>query len=148
MAHGQIHRALDGVIGIFNLVKFFEIALKAHQNFHRIFGCWLGDIHFQETAREGAVFLKMLAIFLVGGRTHTAKLPALQRWLKQVRGIHRAARRCARADNGVNFVNEQHRTFDLLHTGHDLLEALFEITAVAGSRQQCAHIERIYSRVL
>ena len=85
----------------------------------------------------------MLAELLVGGRPHGAQFAARKRGFEQVGRIHGPTGSCTGTDDGVNFVDEQHGVFVGFQLGHDGLEALFEIAAVAGAGQQRAHIERI-----
>ena len=68
---------------------------------------------------------------------------ALQGGLEQVGGVERAAAGGAGPDHGVDLVDEQDRVRQLLELRHDLLQPLFEVAAIAGSRQQGAHVERI-----
>ena len=74
--------------------------------------------------------------------------PLRQRRLQQVGRIHRAAAGRAGADHGVDLVDEQHRVRQLLQLGHDRLQPLLEIAAIARAGQQRAHVERIDHRVL
>ncbi len=84
----------------------------------------------------------MLAVFLIGRRADAAQHARLQRGLQEVRRIHGAARGRARADHGVDLVDEQDRAgigLDLLHDG---LQPLLEVAAIARSGKQRAHVER------
>ena len=84
----------------------------------------------------------MLAVFLVGGRTHAADGARGQRRLQQIGGVHRAAGGGAGADHGVDFVDEQDGVRMRLELLQDLLQPLLEIAAIAGAREQRAHVER------
>ncbi len=74
--------------------------------------------------------------------------PRLQRGLQEVRRIHRAARRRAGADDGVDLVDEQHRVGLLLELRQHGLQPLLEVAAIARAGQQRAHVERVDHRLL
>ena len=84
----------------------------------------------------------MLAVFLVGGRAHAADGARGQRRLEQVGRIHRAAGSGAGADHGVDLIDEQDGVRMRFQFLQHLLQPLLEIAAVAGTRQQRAHVER------
>ncbi len=67
---------------------------------------------------------------------------------EQVGGVHRAAGGGAGADHRMDFVDEQDRLLVLLDLLHHLLEALFEIAAIAGAGEQRAHVERVDGRAV
>ena len=68
-------------------------------------------------------------------------VPDWQRWLQQVRGIHRSARGGAGADHRVDLVDEHDGAGIILDLAHHGLEPLLEIAAIAGAGQQRAHVE-------
>ena len=45
--------------------------------------------------------------------------------------------------DGVDLVDEQHRTFFFLQLPQQYLEALLEVATVLGTRQEGAHVERV-----
>ncbi len=71
----------------------------------------------------------------------------MKRRLEQVRGVHGPAGCSAGADNRMNFVDKQNRTFDFLHPRHNGLEAFLKVTTISGSGQQCPHIKGVYDGV-
>src|SRR3546814_16964983 len=85
---------------------------------------------------------------LVGRRTDAAQRAALQRRLQQVRSVHRAAAGGARADDGMDFVDEQDTAFGLLEFADHRLQPFLEVAAIARARQQRPHIEREDRRFL
>ena len=103
----------------------------------------LDHVHLLEAARQRMVLLEDAAVFLVGGGADAAQLAAGQRRLDEVRGIHDATGGGARADEGVDLVDEQDGARLLLHLGDHGLEALLEIAAILGARQQAAQVEGI-----
>jgi len=68
-------------------------------------------------------------------------VPDAKRRLEQVRGIHGAARGGTGADHGVDFVDEHDRARIGLKLLDHLLEALFEVAAVARTGEQRPHVE-------
>ncbi len=142
IAAGQFDRRPDRVVGIAQLVMLFEMRLQPHQDLDGVRHRGLVHVDLLEPARQRAVLLEMLAVFLVGGRTHAAQLAARQSRFQQIRGIHRPARGCAGADHRMNLVDEQDGVvvvFQFLDHG---LQPFLEIAAIAGAGQQRAHIER------
>ena len=122
---------------------FFEIGLQTHQDLDRIFHRRLVDVDLLEAARQGAVFFEMLAEFFISGRSHATQFAALQRGFEQVGCIHRPTRCGACANHGVNLVDEQDRVGMVFHLFDNSLQPLFKIAAIAGARQQSAHVERV-----
>ena len=112
VARRQLHRGLDRLVGVFQLVIVLEIRLQALQDRDRVLDRRLVDVDLLEPAHQRAVLLEMLAVFLVGGRAHAADGARCQRRLEQVGGIHRAAGGGAGADHGVDLVDEQDRVRD------------------------------------
>ncbi len=112
------------------------------QNIDRIWNAWLVDIDFLESAHQCPVFLEELTVLLVGRRTNAAHRSGRKRRLQQIGRIHCSARRGSGTDDRVNFINEQNGTIIFFDFFHDLLEAFFKVATIAGSGQQCAHIQR------
>ena len=84
-------------------------------------------------AREGGIFLDVLLVFGPSGGANRAKRPAGQCGLEQVGGVSGASG-AASADQGVNFINEQHdgRSAGLHfidHAAKPLLELAFHAGA-------------------
>ena len=143
----KLHGGFDGLVRVFDVVEVLEIGLEALHDLDRVLDRRLGDIDLLEPADERAVLFEVLAVFFVGCRADAAQHARLQRRLQEVRGVHRAARGRARADDRVDFVDEQDRArigFDLLHDG---LQPFLEIAAVARTGEQRAHVEREDRRV-
>ena len=109
VARGQLDRRLDRLVGVLELVIVLEIGLEALEDFDRVRDRRLVDVDLLEPAHQRAVLLEILPVFLVGGRADAAHRAGRQRRLEQVRRIHRAAGGGARADHGVDFVDEQDR---------------------------------------
>ncbi len=90
----------------------------------------------------------MLTEFLIGGRAHAAEFAALKRRLQQVRGIHRTTRGGTGTDHRVNLVDEKDRVVVVFQLGHNRFQTFLEITTIACSGKQGAHVERIDRRAL
>ncbi len=142
----QLHRGLDSLVGVLQLVVVLEIRLEALEDGDGVLDRRFVDVDLLEPAHQSAVLLEVLAVFLVGGRAHAADRARSQSRLEQIRGIHRAAGGGAGTDHCVDFVDEQ----DGVRVGFELLEhllqALLEVAAVAGAGQQRAHVEREHGR--
>ena len=136
VAGRQLHRRFDGVIGVADLVELLVVGLEALQDLDGIRDRRLVDVDLLEAADQRAVLLEMLAIFLVGGRADAAQRAVGERRLQQVRGIHGAAGRGARADHRVDFVDEHDGAGPRLDFLHHRLEALLEVAAIARAGQQ------------
>ena len=102
----------------------------------------LADHHRLEAPLQRGVLLDVLAVLVERRRADGAQLAAGEHRLEQVRGVDRALRG-ARADDRVQLVEEQH---DLAASLRDLLEhglqALLELAAVLGAREQRADVQR------
>ncbi len=122
----------------------FETRLQAAQDRHRLLDGRLGHVDLLETARQGRVFFEDAAIFREGGRADTLERARRERRLQQVRCIERAARCGARADQRMDFVDEQDCVRTFLQFLEDRLQALLEVAAILGAGEQRAHVERIH----
>ena len=148
VASRQLDRGFNCFAGVFELVVVLEIGFQPLKDLDRVRHRRLVDVDLLEAAHQRAVLLEVLPIFLVGGRADTAQRARRQRRLQQVRRVHRAAGRRARADHGVDLVDEHDRAgigFELLD---HLLEAFLEVAAVARTGEQGAHVEREHGRAL
>ena len=104
---------------------------------------WIG----LEAALERGVLLDVLAVLVERGRADRAQLAAGEHRLEQVRGVD-GALGGAGADDRVQLVHEED---DLAARVGDLLEhrlqALLELAAVLGAREQRADVERDHAPV-
>ena len=143
IARRQFDGRFDRVIGVAQIVVILKMRLQPHQDLDRIVHRRLIHVDLLEPARQRAVLLKVLAEFLVGGRAHAAQLAALQRGFQQVRGIHRPATGGPGPNHRMDFVDEQDRIRVIFQLFHHLLQAFLKVTAIAGSGQERAHVQRI-----
>ena len=143
VAMRQFHGSLDRVRGVFDAVVLLEIGLEAPEDLGGIFNRRLVHVDLLEPAAQRAVLFEVLAELLIGGGAHGAKFAALKRGLQKVRCIHGPAGSGTSANNGVDFVDEQHRVLVLFKLCHDSFQPLLKVTTVAGASKQRAHVERI-----
>ena len=125
------------------MVVIFERRAQPGEDLDRVFDGRFVHVDLLEPAQQSAVLFKVIAEFLIGGGADATDLTARQRGLQQIGGIHRAARRCTGADDGVDLVDEEDGVGQLFKLVDDRLQPLFEIAAIAGAREQRAHVERI-----
>ena len=146
IARRQFRRCFQRRLRVAHFVKAFKHGLEAAQNLHRFGHAGLGNVDFLKTAAQRVVFVENGAVFIISSGTDAAQLPLGQRRLEQIGSIHGAARHAARADNGVDFVHKQHRIRNSGQLLQHRFHTRFEIAAVFGARQQCAHVERKHRR--
>ena len=101
-----------------------------------------------EPARQRPVFVERLLYIGKRGRPDAAQGPRGQRRLQQVAGVHGPTRGRARADHGVNLVDEQDGVLVLRQRIQHLLDAFLEIAAIARAGHQRAHVEREHANAL
>ncbi len=119
-----------------DLVMFFVTLVDVFDHDQRLRDTLLIDVNRAETAVEGRVFGDSFAVFLVSRRANAGNLPAGQRRFEDVGRVEIAVDGVARADDGVNLVDEEDhfgRAFDLVHNADD---AFFELPAQTGTRHQ------------
>ena len=132
----------DGRIGDLDLVMHLVALLQSAQDRDGVFDGRLVDQHFLEAALERGVLLDVLAVFVERRRADAVQLAARERGLEHVAGVH-GAFGLAGADHGVQLVDEQDDLAFLLgEIVEHGLEALFELAAELGARDQRAHVER------
>ena len=141
VAGRQFDRRLDRIVGVLDLVEILEIGLQPLHDVDGVGNRRLDHVDLLEAAHQRAVLFEELAVFLVGRRADAADGARRKRRLQQVGGIHRPAGGGAGTDHRVDLVDEHDRAGGLLDLLDDLLEALLEVTAIAGSGQQRAHVE-------
>src|SRR5437773_641093 len=107
----------------------------------------LVDEHRLEAALERCILLDVLAVLVECGRTDALDLAARERGLEDVGRVDGALGR-AGADERVQLIDEQHYLAAGADLVQDLLQALFELAAVLGARDQRAHVEREHALVL
>src|SRR5690348_5575605 len=137
----QIYRRLQRFVTVSDTVVFLEAGLQPLEDFHAVGHRRLDHVDLLEAPCQRPVLLEHAAEFLERGRTDAAQLTRCQHRLDQVGRVHRAARRRTGADDGVDFVDEQDRVRIFLQLGDHGLQALFEVAAVLGARDQRTEIQ-------
>ena len=117
--------------------------LQALENLDGLLNSRFNHFHFLEATRQRGVLFEDAAELGEGCSADALQLAGTQGRLEQIARVQRAPRSRSSADQGVDFVNEQHGTGLLLELLDHSLEPLFEITAVLGTCQQGPHVERI-----
>ena len=140
---GRDDRAVLDAHAVVRLVALLEAA----QNRDRVGEARLTDEHRLEPPLERGVLLDMLAVLVERRRADAAELAARKRRLQQLpRADSAFALPCA--DDRVELVDEQDDAAlarrDLAEHG---LQALFELAAILGAREQLADIERDDARL-
>ena len=101
----------------------------------------LADHHRLEAALQRGVLLDVLAVLVERRRAHRPQLAAGQHRLQQVRGVH-GPLGGARADDRVQLVDEEdHPAGGVLDLPQHRLEAVLELAAVLGAREQRADVQ-------
>jgi hypothetical protein len=108
----------------------------------RVFDRWFLHVHRLEAALERRILLDVLLIFGEGRRANRAQLPARERRLQHVGGVHRTLGR-AGADERVQLVDEEDdRALRLLDLLQDGLQPVLELAPVFRARDHGAQVER------
>ena len=141
IARAQLGGGLDRLVGDLEPVVLLVALLDALEDLDRVLDRRLLDQHGLEAALERGVALDVLAVLVERRGADRLQLAASQRRLEDVGGVNRAFGR-AGADQRVQLVDEQHAVAAVLDLFDDLLEALLELTAVLGARDERADVER------
>ena len=126
---------------------FLKSSLQPLQDIVGVLDTGFFNINLLEAARQRPVLVEDAAIFLVGGRANAADFTRSQQRFQQVGRIHHAARGCARADNGMDFVDKQDLIRRLFQFVQERFQTFLKIAAILGACQQCAEIEGVHSAV-
>src|ERR1017187_9291331 len=123
---------LDSGIRVADRVELLVAVLDAVDDFDGV--GFVGRRNFDglEAALERAILLDGLAIFTGSGGADALNLAAGERRLENVGRVERALSR-ARANQGVQLVDEDDRVLILHQLFHDGLEPLFKLAAVLGA---------------
>src|SRR5690606_32172163 len=147
VAVGEVRRGDEGGVGDGHLVVRLVAVAQALEDLDRVRDRGLVDLDRLEAALERGVLFDVLAVLLEGGRTDRLQFAAGQHGLEDAGGVDRALGGTG-PDEGVDLVDEQ----DDVAAGADLLEhllqALLEVAAVAGARDQGAEVEGVELLVL
>src|SRR5579864_4017122 len=127
------NREIDGFVGISDRVELFVAIFDAEQNLDRVGLVRRWNFHGLETAFERAIFFDRLAVFTGRGGANALNFAARQSGLQDVGGVERAFRGTC-ADQRMQLVDEDDGILRLHQFLHDGFEALFELAAIFGPR--------------
>ena len=143
VAIGQTNRCQHRLIGDGHAVMKFVALLQSAQDLPTEFEGRLEDRHLLETTIQRRILLHRAAVVLGGRGRDAAQISLGQGRFEQAAGIRTGA---IAAHHRVQFIDEQHHPFTALIAGGDLLQhaaqALFKLTAVFGTSDQGAEIQR------
>ena len=149
VAVGQRRRGDQGGVGDAHPVVRLVLLLDAAQDLDGVLDARLADQHLLEAPLERGVLLDALAVLVEGGRADHVQLTARQHRLEHVAGVHRGVAARARADDGVQLVDEGD---DLALGGLDLLEhrlePLLELAAVLRAGHHRGQVQRQHPATL
>src|SRR5699024_2473710 len=104
------------------------------------------DLHRLEASLQGGITLDVFAVFIQRRCANGLHLASGKGWLEDVRGIYRALGRTC-AYKRVQLIDEENRP-SFLNLGDDLLQALFNLTAILRTCHEGTDIECDESLVL
>ena len=142
VAVGEVRRRDDRLVGDRDAVVRLVAVAQTLQDLDRVGDRRLLDLDRLEPALERGVLLEVLAVLVERGRADGLELTAGEHRLEDGRGVDRTFGG-TRTDERVQLVDEQ----DDVAAGADLLQhllqALLEVTAVAGAGDERAEVERV-----
>ena len=139
----QFCRSLQSSQGVFDVVVLLKTGLEPLENVHCLLDSGFHHVHLLEATRQSSVFFKNTPVFSEGGGPDAFEMTTRQCGLQQIGGIQRATRSRTGTDQGVNFINEQHRMGFVFQRLEHALQTLLEISTVLGARQQGTHVKRV-----
>ena len=140
IAVGKLHGGLEGLVGVTGLVVSFVLPAEPLEDLDRFVDARGLDLHGLETALESGVLLDVLAVLVEGGGADALKLAPGKRRLDDIRGVH-GPFGGARADDGVQLVDEEDDVLRTANLVHDGLDPLFELAAVLGAGDHEGEVE-------
>ena len=142
VAVGQVGRGHERLVGdadgVVRLVAVAQALEDVDGQRHRR----LVDLDRLEAPLEGGVLLEVLAVLVDGRGAHGLQLAARQHRLEDGGRVD-GALGGARADEGVDLVDEEDDVAPRADLLEDLLQALLEVAAVAAARHERAEVERV-----
>ena len=147
VAVGELGGGLERLVGDLHAVVLLVALAQALEDLHGLLGGGLLDLDLLEAALQGGVALEVLAVLVERGRADRLQLAAGQRRLQDGGGVDRALGG-AGADEVVELVDEEDDVAALGDLLHHLLQALLELAAVLGARDQGGQVERVDLLVL
>ncbi len=143
VAVGKVCGGNKSTVGDLNLVVRFVAVTQTLENVDGVRQRGLGNLNRLEAALECGILFKVLAVLIEGGCTNGLELASGKHWLEDARGIDCTfSGTCT--DQSVNLVDENDDVAASADLFGDLLEALFEVTAVTAAGDERAEVKRVY----
>ena len=144
---GEVRRGDDRAVRDLHLVVRLVAVAQPLQDVDRVGQARLGHLDRLEAALERGILLEVLAVLVESGRTDRLQLTAGEERLQDRRGVDRAL--CGTCTHErVDLVDEDDDVAARADLFRDLLESLFEVTAVARAGDERAEVERVELLVL
>ena len=142
VAVGQLGRGHQRLVGVAHLVVGLVAVAQAAQDRDRVVHGRLGHQDRLEPPGQRRVLLDVLAVLVQRGRADDVQLAAGQRGLEHVARVHPALAAAARADQGVQLVDEDDQVVPVLpDLVDDPLDPLLEVAAVAGAGHHAGQLQ-------
>ena len=107
-------------------ITFFQSA----QNCDGVLNGRFQDLNGLESAFKGGIFLNVFAVFIKRGCADASQFAACECRFQHIRRVN-GSFRCACADDGVEFVNEEDDlSLRLFNVGEDCLEPVFKFASI------------------
>src|SRR5699024_8512053 len=142
VAVGESCCGTQGTIGDGNAVVSLVAVAQTLQDLDGVRDGWLRHLHRLEASLQGGVLLDVLAVLLQRGGADGLQLAAGQLRLQDGGGVDRALRGTG-TDECVDLVDEQDDVATLVDLLEYLLQALLEVTAVAGASNQGTQVQGV-----
>ncbi len=142
VAVGEVRRGDERLVGDRDAVVGLVAVAQALEDLDRVRDGRLLDLDRLEPALERRVLLEVLAVLVERRRTDGLELAAGEHRLEDARRVDRAFGG-TRTDERVQLVDEQDDVAAGLDLLQHLLQALLEVTAVAGAGDERAEVERV-----
>src|SRR3954447_1031851 len=138
----QLGRRLQRLVGDADAVMLLVTVAQALEDLLGLLDRWLVDADLLEATLQRRVALEVLAVLVERGRADRLQLTTRQGRLEDRGRVDRALGR-AGTDEVVQLVDEQNDVAALGDLLHHLLEALLELAAVLGARDESGEVERV-----
>ena len=122
----HINRHLQHLIRNLHPVMLLVMLLHTFQNLQRHLRARLLDHYRLESPTQGLILLDMFPIFIHRRRTNQLNLPPRQRWLQNIRCVHRPFS-SSRPHQKVQLINEQNHIFIFNRFVNHSLNSLFKL---------------------
>ena len=127
-------------------MMLFVFLLDVMQNLQRLFCRSRFYDDLLESAFQSTILFYTLAIFVEGGGSDALDESTCQSWFHDVGSIH-ASFCTARANQRVDFIDENDDVRVSFQFLDDALDALLKLTSILGAGNNACHVETQYSLV-